>query len=330
LLPRPGKSPTENIVDKITFSIYDFNVSEKNSVNIGLKLADGSFYPVFEENFRGSKRLVLTTVHDNQKSVQIDLYKGMNKEVFEDAYIGSLVIENVSPAKKGAAEIELVMGIDEKGNLNAQAKDNSSGEQQALSVSLESLAQRSDYEIPEFDIDQTPPVQTEETIAGEPYPTGEEDSRRSYAIKDKKRRSPLAIILLILLGLILLAAIAGAVIWFFFPSIPRQLGIYPAETAAVVAPSPSPTSSEEPVVTEIETPSPSPETASPESVTEEPAPATGQGVWYKVIWGDTLWDLSRKYYRDPFQYMKIADAPENTIPNPDLIFEHQRIFIPDK
>ena len=333
---RALEGPGENIVDKNTFSIYAFSVSDNDGVNIGLKLADGSFYPVFEEQFRGSKRLVLTTVHDNQKSVQIDIYKGVRKEVFEDAYIGSLVIENLSPVKKGTAEIELVMGIDQSGNLNAQAKDPVSGEQQALSVSLESLAQRSDYEIPEFDIDQTPPVPPEETIAGEPYDADQEEGR-SYAVKEKKT-SPVAVIVAILLGLIVLSGIAAAVIWFFFPSIPRQLGITPIETTAATEPSPSPTPAEtiepteEPAVTAIETPAPEPE-ASPETepaAVAEPAASSGKGVWYTVVWGDTLWDLSRTYYRDPFQYMKIADAPENTIPNPDLIFEHQRIFIPDK
>ena len=51
-------------------------MSEKSAVNIGLRLADGSFYPMFDEEFRGTKRVVLTTVHDNQTSVQIDIYKG--------------------------------------------------------------------------------------------------------------------------------------------------------------------------------------------------------------------------------------------------------------
>jgi hypothetical protein len=332
----------ENIVDKIMISIYAFSVSDKNTVHIGLKLADGTFFPVFEQDFHGSKRLVLTTVHDNQKSVQIDLYKGMGDDVFEDAYIGSLVIENLIPSKKGAAEIELVMGIDDSGNLHAQAKDPASGEQQALSVSLESLAQRSDYDIPEFDIDQPPPVQSDETITEEAYTESDGEQSRSYNVKEKKRR-PLAVILIILLGLILLAAIAGAVIYFFFPSIPRQLGILPPEITAVTEPVPSPEPepsiepSEEPTVTEIETPAPETETEAV-SESESPAPAieekpvasSGKGVWYTVVWGDTLWDLSRQYYRDPFQYMKIADAPENTIPNPDLIFEYQRIFIPDK
>ncbi|MBN2352892.1 MAG: Hsp70 family protein [Spirochaetales bacterium] len=318
-------------------------MSEKSAVNIGLRLADGSFYPIFDEEFRGTKRVVLTTVHDNQTSVQIDIYKGMAKEVFEDAYIGSLVIENLAPVKKGAAEIELVIGIDSQGNLNATGKDLASGEQQALSVSLESLAQRADYDIPEFEIDKAPVTVADDepaqTVAAE---TPDGGDRRPPAAE--KKRSPALAIVLIILGVVLLLAVAAVVIWFFFPDIPRQLGVTALLAPLVVPPSPTP--SESPSVNELSTPSPSPEesasvptpsmepSASPvESPSAEPSPspqAQGKGEWYTIVRGDTLWDLSRRYYRDPFLYMKIADAPENNIHNPDLIFADQRLFIPDK
>ncbi len=326
-------SLTENIVDKIGVSLYDFVVSEKNAVNIGLRLADGSFYPMFDENFRGTKRVVLTTVHDNQASVQIDIYKGMAKEVFEDAYIGSLVIENLKTGKKGAAEIELVIGINSDGNLNATAKDRASGEQQALSVSLESLAQRTNYDIPEFELDKAPVTVMEEepaeTIAGTTVAADEEEGPEPPASGEKKRSPALAIVLIIL-GVLLLLAGAAIVIWFFFPDIPRQLGIT-ALLAPVATVSPSPSPSESPTVNEVTKPSPSPEASVSPSAEPSPSPKSeGKGEWITVVWGDTLWDLSRRYYRDPFQYMKIADAPENNIPNPDLIFENQRLFIPDK
>ena len=43
---------------------------------IGIKIADGSYYPVLAEGFTGTKRLTLTTVKDDQDRVQIDLYRG--------------------------------------------------------------------------------------------------------------------------------------------------------------------------------------------------------------------------------------------------------------
>jgi len=44
--------------------------------------------------------------------------------------------------------------------------------------------------------------------------------------------------------------------------------------------------------------------------------------------GDTLWDLSSTYYRNPWLYPVIARA--NGIKNPDLIIAGARIFIPER
>jgi nucleoid-associated protein YgaU len=52
------------------------------------------------------------------------------------------------------------------------------------------------------------------------------------------------------------------------------------------------------------------------------------GVAYKIKWGDTLWDLSYAYYRDPWVYMRIAKA--NKIKNPDLIICGNKLWIPAK
>ena len=62
---------------------------------IGIKIADGSYYPVLEERFTGTKRLTLTTVKDGQDRVQIDLYRGEGNTLDHAQYVGSLVIESI-------------------------------------------------------------------------------------------------------------------------------------------------------------------------------------------------------------------------------------------
>jgi nucleoid-associated protein YgaU len=49
-------------------------------------------------------------------------------------------------------------------------------------------------------------------------------------------------------------------------------------------------------------------------------------VTYRIKKGDTLWDISATYYRNPWLYPRLAKA--NSIPNPDLIFAGTRITIP--
>jgi hypothetical protein len=121
---------------------------------IGIKIADGSFFPVFERSHKGKKKLVLTTVNDQQESVQIDLYQGEGQEMENPEYIGSLVVSNIQPAGKGEPEINLVLGIDGEGNLNATATDAATGEYESLSVSLESLEEEL-YSLPDFELEES-------------------------------------------------------------------------------------------------------------------------------------------------------------------------------
>lgn len=127
---------------------------------IGIRLADGRFFPIFEQDHIGRKRLVLTTVTDKQASVKIDLYRGIGEEMREAEYVGTLVIQNVEEGPAGEPEISLILGRDAEGNLNATASDEKSGEYESLSVSLEPEApveaESGDFELDEdaFDFDE--------------------------------------------------------------------------------------------------------------------------------------------------------------------------------
>ena len=120
---------------------------------IGIKIADGSYFPILEEGNSKRKRLVLTTVNDNQESVQIDLYKGQGNEFLDAVYVGSLLIENIVPGLKESSEIELKIGFDQDGNLNAEAGDLVSGQFESLNISMETLSEASMYDVPEFSLD---------------------------------------------------------------------------------------------------------------------------------------------------------------------------------
>ena len=45
--------------------------------------------------------------------------------------------------------------------------------------------------------------------------------------------------------------------------------------------------------------------------------------------GDTLWDLSNKYYHDPYKWGKIYNANLSTVENPDRIYPKEELIIPD-
>ena len=63
------------------------------SKSIGIKLADGTFYPILEEGVPAKKRMELTTVKDNQETVQVDLYRSENGSMEDAEYVDSLQID---------------------------------------------------------------------------------------------------------------------------------------------------------------------------------------------------------------------------------------------
>ena len=53
------------------------------------------------------------------------------------------------------------------------------------------------------------------------------------------------------------------------------------------------------------------------------------GKMYTVVKGDTLWDLSGKYYNNPFLWGKIYNANFRTVADPDRINPRDELIIPD-
>jgi hypothetical protein len=320
---------------------------------IGIKIANGEFYPVLEENSQGKKRLVLTTVHDKQSSMQIDLYKTSTQTMKDALYIGSLVIESIKPQPKGDPSIELVVSSTQNGEITANAVDldvSAQKEQQTLNISLQSFNEDSfDADIPDFDLEQDedrPPAGLLESA--------------TVIRKEEKRNFPW---LMVVCAALILTAIALAAWLFFFKSTspqesqnsfsrPEQTSP-PVEAAPVQQPvqtpppEPAATPAPEQPVQAVQPPAPPPVIQAPESPrTESSAPPRRQrptppvasykvpsvipreGARYRIRYGDTLWDIAEAFYRNPWLYPRIARF--NNIRNPDLIISGTTIRVPPR
>ena len=321
------------------------------SNKIGLKLADGEFYPVLEDGRASRKRLVVTTVQDGQPSVQIDLYRGEGKTVAGASYIGSLVVEGIPSMLKGEPDIRMDLGLAEDGTLTAFAQEASTGASQSLKVSLEALSEEEKYEIPDFEFSKEANEKADFSDAdfeGTDSLPSEADSAqllsdvRTDAETEKEKEKPKGKtlrIVLIVLGILILALLIGFLVWEFalpaFAAKPESSPVVTAQSAPA------------PAVAKIEPPAPAPEAAQAPVQAAEPAPAPEPakvapapeapkkditfrkpGVTHKIKWGDTLWDLSYSYYRDPWVFMRIAKI--NKIKNPDLIICGHKLWIPAK
>lgn len=103
---------------------------------VGIKLADGSFYPVMEEGTAQQKKLDLTTAHNNQTCVMVDLYRSENCTMEDAEYIDTLKIDNLVAHPNGEPDISFSVGLDENGQLTAQIEDPETGAKSDSNITL--------------------------------------------------------------------------------------------------------------------------------------------------------------------------------------------------
>jgi hypothetical protein len=111
---------------------------------IGIKLADHSFYPVLEDDSPRRKRMVLTVAREGQHSVQVDLLRRSEEG---DQLVGCLVLEDLPEEKD--MELEFVLGLDGSGNIDARISDVSGSQYQSLAANLAQLDEPSAFGLPE-------------------------------------------------------------------------------------------------------------------------------------------------------------------------------------
>lgn len=125
---------------------------------LGIKLADGSFYPIMEEGTAQHKQLVLTTANNNQTKVMVDLYRSANCNMDDAEYVDSLQIDNLVEHPNGEVSIQFDVSLDENNQLTAYIVDSETGrrsdtELPLITRSLEERQLTDEYNIKEIQKD---------------------------------------------------------------------------------------------------------------------------------------------------------------------------------
>lgn len=103
---------------------------------IGIKLADGSFYPVLEDNSNQEKTLDLTTANNNQTTVMVDLYRSSLCSMEDAEYVDTLQIDNLIEHPNGEPDITFTISIGENKKLSAKIVDKETGSQSKTTITL--------------------------------------------------------------------------------------------------------------------------------------------------------------------------------------------------
>lgn len=117
---------------------------------IGIKLADGTFYPILNDGVPDVQTLELTTVRDDQTTVQLDLYRSSSDLMQDAEYVDTLLIENLLPRPKETPSLALKISLDEENVLSAEIEDSESGEHSETKVSLVTLDSSERTQYPDF------------------------------------------------------------------------------------------------------------------------------------------------------------------------------------
>ena len=151
---------------------------------VGIKLADGSFYPIMEEGSAQTKKLELTTANDNQTCVMVDLYRSKTCSMDDAEYIDTLKIENLNAHQNGEPSISFDVGLDENGELSASIADPETGATSNSQITLVSRTAEERLVTDDFAVEE--PAIADETSVEEPVveeePVAEEASDNSGAV----------------------------------------------------------------------------------------------------------------------------------------------------
>ncbi len=282
--------------------------------SIGIKLYDGSFVPIINENEVKSKKAILTTVRDNQKKAIIELYEGTSDKCINNEYLGKLVISINRPTKKGEPGIEVHLRLDENGILYAKAWDAESGEESEIKIE-HSPKKRiqpetlSDLEITQLDQGDTKRIDN--------YANGSSALLTDYE-KSSSFMNTFKIILIVLIILVLLALIGFGGYMLYNKVIKNIIANIKTKTTTTTTIKTTTTT----IIAKTTT------TTTIIKKEEIKGTRTLEGKKYYIRWGDNLWNICKRYYKDPWYYPALAEA--NNIKNPRLIYAGTYIIIPPK
>lgn len=266
--------------------------------SIGIKLYNDSFVPVLKSDELKSKRLVLTTVRNNQKKAIIELYEGSSEKCINNEYLGKLVINIDRETIKGEPAIEVNLRQDTDGILYAKAWDTVSNEQSEIQI---------EHSVNKTILNDT--INYNELKKSNIVSTEISDYERE---KDNLNILKIIIIILIILFALGLLSLGGFFIYKYKDNIgsgfkkmfERKQKIDENKKTMII------------------------DDNDKEKEDKDQEKPMGYKNVHHIKWGDNLWNICKKYYNNPWYYAHLAEI--NNIKNPRLIYAGDTLNIPDK
>ena len=152
--PSKGVNPDEVVAvgaaiqgGVLSGDVKDVLLLDVTPLSLGIETMGGVMTKLIESNttIPTTKSQVFSTAADNQPSVEVKVLQGERPMAADNRSLGTFVLSDIPPARRGVPQIEVTFDIDSNGILQVSAKDKGTGKEQKIKI--EASTGLSDQEI---------------------------------------------------------------------------------------------------------------------------------------------------------------------------------------
>jgi molecular chaperone DnaK len=128
--------------------VKDVLLLDVTPLSLGIETLGGVMTKVIERNttIPARRTEVFSTAEDNQSAVDVVVLQGERERAADNRVLGRFRLENIRPAPRGMAQVEVTFDIDANGILNVSARDKDTGAEQRITISESSNLDQSEVE----------------------------------------------------------------------------------------------------------------------------------------------------------------------------------------
>jgi molecular chaperone DnaK len=128
--------------------VEDVVLLDVTPLSLGLETLGGVMTKVIERNTTIPARRAETfsTAEDNQTAVDVVVLQGEREMASDNRQLARFRLEGIPPAPRGVPQVEVAFDLDANGILNVSAKDQSSGQEQQVTISESANLDQSEVE----------------------------------------------------------------------------------------------------------------------------------------------------------------------------------------